>query len=125
MSGLTDMDYENNATVSKTLKAKGITNGIARWRDETLAAESAQPVVSFSYKPADAKSAQHRYQINCMRPIVDSDNVVLARSSINIAISVSNKATANELFDLVAMARYALSNGQDTYDAVTGLEGIW
>lgn len=127
MGALANQTFVNSLAATRTMTAKGIINGIARWRDVGTATVAAQMTQSFSFKPSDNTTKQNRTQVNIRQPAVNSDGVVIRVNSINVAASVHEASTAAEIYDLFAAATYALlpSGTQCTNLALLGVESIW
>lgn len=127
MGALASFTFVDAAAATRTMTAKGIENGIARWRDTSMSPVNGQMTTSYSTKPADSKSKNTRNQVNFRQQHLNADGVVIGVSSINIAASFYEGATDTEVSNLLRAAHYGvLPTGSNTPgNAMLAREGVW
>lgn len=115
--------------VNHTFTAKGVRNGIAKWKDQVGAVEAGMPVATFSLRESTSSSPMTKVTMKIRLPVLETDPsfivpTVAYENFVNIEFATHQRCTLAERKDLLAFAKNLLAT-TPMGDSVKDGETIW
>lgn len=131
MAAIANMTLADGAAspVNHTFTAKGVRNGISKWRDQVSGVEAGMPVVTFSLRESNNSSPTTKITMKVRQPVLESDPSFLVptvayENLVVIDFVTHQRCTLAERKDLLAFAKNLLAT-TPMGDAVKDGETIW
>jgi hypothetical protein len=121
----TAVSWSDNTAASRSFTGVNFDgDGKAYWRDLTVAASNGQQQLALAYRMPVPQNPDHLYRLTGYSPILNSDGLVIRRSSFNLEFRVADANTVLEADDLVRMAYYGVSLAGAIGAAIKNKRGV-
>lgn len=115
--------------VNHTFTAKGVRNGVSKWKDQVGGIDAGMPVATFSLRESTTSSPMTKIVMKIRLPVLETDPSFLVptvafENFVNIEFATHNLSTLAQRKDLLAFAKNLLAT-TPMGDSVKDGETIW